>query len=80
MRYGIPTFQVHGKNLVHFGGFKQHVSFFPGSVAMRVFAKALQPYRTSKGTVQFPWGVRIPYRLITRIVKYRLTENLAKVQ
>jgi uncharacterized protein YdhG (YjbR/CyaY superfamily) len=26
--YGIPTYKLNG-NLVHFGGFKDHVSFFP---------------------------------------------------
>lgn len=33
MRYGIPTFRYLKKNLVHFGGFKDHVSFFRARLA-----------------------------------------------
>ena len=27
--YGIPTFVMDGKNLVHFGGYKSHIGFYP---------------------------------------------------
>jgi len=36
--YGIPTFTFHG-NLVHFGGFKTHIGFFPASSPMDEFKK-----------------------------------------
>lgn len=76
IRYGIPTFQLHG-NLVHFGGFAKHVSFFPAPSAIRAFAKELKPYVTSKGTVQFPLGKKVPYALVARMVAFRVKENLA---
>lgn len=76
--YQIPTFKLHG-NLVHFGAFKHHISFFPSSSPISVFAQALAPYETSKGTIKFPIGRPIPYTLIQKIVAFRVQENLAKV-
>ncbi|NWF65066.1 MAG: hypothetical protein HXY38_12255, partial [Chloroflexi bacterium] len=29
MSYGIPTFKLNGKNLVHFSAFKEHIGFYP---------------------------------------------------
>lgn len=75
--YGIPTFKLGG-NLVHFGGFKKHVSFFPGPEAIRVFKKELSPYTISKGTIQFPLDVRLPIALIKKIVKFRVMQSTLK--
>ncbi len=78
IKYGIPTFVLNGKNLVHFGGFKSHVSFFPTSSGIRAFEKELAKYKTSKGTVQFPFNKPIPYGLVVRIVKFRVKESMGK--
>lgn len=75
--YGIPTFTLHG-NLVHFGGFKTHIGFFPGASGVASFKKELAGYKTSKGTIQFPLDKKLPLGLITRIVKFRVKENLQK--
>ena len=72
MSYGIPTFKLNGKNLVHFGGFKNHIGFFPGAEAIELFQKELLPYKTSKGTVQFPLDKPIPCPLVKKIVKHRV--------
>lgn len=74
--YGIPTFQLNG-NLVHFAAFKGHISFFPGGKARAQF-KELSKYAGGKGTVQFPDDKALPLGLVTRIVKFRVKENLAK--
>jgi uncharacterized protein YdhG (YjbR/CyaY superfamily) len=37
--YGMPTFKLNGKNLVHFGGFKKHVGFFPTPKGIVKFKK-----------------------------------------
>jgi uncharacterized protein YdhG (YjbR/CyaY superfamily) len=76
--YGIPTFKVKGKNLVHFGGFKNHTSFFPGASGIEAFKNELSGYKVSRGTVRFPLGKPLPLDLITRIVKFRLKENQEK--
>ncbi len=73
--YGIPTFKFKNKNLVHFGGFKDHVSFFPGPAGITAFKKHLAPYVVSKGTIQFPLDKKLPLSLITKIVKFRLAQS-----
>jgi uncharacterized protein YdhG (YjbR/CyaY superfamily) len=30
--YGMPTFTFHGKYLLYFGAFKNHMSVFPGTI------------------------------------------------
>ena len=77
MSYGIPTFTLRG-NLVHFGGFKNHIGFFPTSSGVAAFRKELSDYKTSKGTIQFPFDTPLPLGLVTKIVKYRVKENLKK--
>ncbi len=73
INYGIPTFKQNGKNLVHFASYKSHVGFYPGAQAIEDFKKELTPYKTSKGTIQFPLDRPIPYELIIKI-----TESLLK--
>jgi uncharacterized protein YdhG (YjbR/CyaY superfamily) len=75
--YRIPTFYYNG-NLVHFAAFKNHIGFFPTSSGVAAFQKELKGYKTSKGTVQFPFGEPLPLRLIARMVKFRVKENAAK--
>ena len=75
MKYGIPTFRLHGRNLVHFGAFKNHVSFFPGASGVAEFKDDVTGYTVSKGTIQFPIDKRLPTALITKIVKFRVKEE-----
>ncbi len=73
--YGIPTFKLNG-NLVHFAGHKNHIGFYPGPSAIRAFEKELMAYKRAKGSVQFPHEKPIPLALVTKVVKYRVKENL----
>lgn len=75
--YGIPTFYLKG-NLVHFAGYKNHIGFYPGSVAIDKFKNELSGYKTSKGTVQFPLDKPLPLNLIKDIVKMCIKSNLEK--
>ncbi len=76
--YGIPTFDLNGRHLVHFAVYKNHVGFYPTSSGIRAFKKELASFKTSKGTVQFPITEPIPFDLIKEIVKYRVKENLSE--
>lgn len=71
IKYGIPTFVWKGKNAVHFGGFQNHIGFYPGAEAMQVFSEKFTNYKTSKGTVQFPIQQELPWGLIEEIVEFR---------
>ena len=75
--YMMPTFKLHG-NLVHFAAFKNHIGFYPGASGIAAFQEELAGYETSKGTVQFPLDKRVPLSLITKIVKFRVQQNLDK--
>lgn len=70
--YAIPTFDLDGTHLVHFAGFARHVGLYPTPVGMETFAEALKPYKTGKGSVQFPLDQPLPEELIRRIVEYRV--------
>jgi len=76
--YGIPTFKLKGKNVVHYAAFKNHISLFPGASGVQAFEEQLTSYTTSKGTIQFPLNQPLPMELITTIVKFRIEETLAK--
>ena len=77
INYGIPTFTLKG-NLVHFAGFKKHIGFYPTPTGIEKFKKELSVYEGAKGSVQFSLDKPIPYRLISKIVKFRVKENLER--
>lgn len=74
--YQMPTFTLKG-NLVHFAAFKNHIGFYPTPTGIEKFKKELSVYEGAKGSVQFPLDKPIPYDLISKIVKFRVKENLA---
>jgi uncharacterized protein YdhG (YjbR/CyaY superfamily) len=77
--YQMPAFTLKG-NLVYFGAFKNHIGFYPIPSGIEAFKKELSAYEQGKGSVQFPLDKPIPYDLISRIVKFRVQENLAKAE
>ncbi|HDT13067.1 MAG TPA: DUF1801 domain-containing protein [Candidatus Aminicenantes bacterium] len=77
IRYGMPAYAFEGP-LVYFAAFEKHISFFPTSSGVDEFRRELAAYKTSKGTVRFPLGTRIPHGMIARIVKFRVQENRAR--
>ncbi|MEY2904468.1 MAG: hypothetical protein RJA52_484 [Bacteroidota bacterium] len=70
IKYGIPTFVEKG-NLFHFAAYPTHIGFYPGSEVIQVFAKNLKPYKTGKGTVQFPLDKPLPLDLIEQMIHFR---------
>jgi uncharacterized protein YdhG (YjbR/CyaY superfamily) len=77
IKYGIPTFVLNG-NVVHFGGYKNHIGFYPAPMGIEAFAAETAKYETGKGTLQFPIDKPLPLELISRIVKFRVEKNLEK--
>lgn len=75
--YAIPTFDLNG-HLVHFAGYEKHIGFYPTGSGIEAFKDELKPYKSGKGSVQFPLGQPLPTDLIRRIVEFRVEENTGK--
>lgn len=73
--YQMPTFYLEG-NLVHFAGYKNHIGFYPAPSGISAFEEEIKKYKYAKGSVQFPVDAPLPLDLITKIVKFRVDENL----
>ncbi len=80
LSYGIPTFDLGGRHLVHVAGYRDHVGFYPGSSGVAAFATELAEagYRTSRGTVRLPHDRPLPTDLVERIVRFRVAEEEAR--
>ncbi len=78
--YGMPTYKLNGKNLLHFAGYKKHIGFYPTPSAVEKFSKELSKYKTSKGAIQFPLDAKLPEVLINKIIKFRVVENTNKAK
>ncbi|HXA00949.1 MAG TPA: DUF1801 domain-containing protein [Cytophagaceae bacterium] len=77
--YGMPAFKLNGM-LVWFAAHSKHIGFYPKASGIETFKKELSIYKSAKGSVRFPFDKPLPLRLITKIVKFRVTENLQKVK
>lgn len=77
--YGIPAFTLNGM-LVWFAAFKNHVGFYPRTSAIAAFKKKLSAYKGAKGSVQFPFDKPLPLGLVSRMVKFRVKENMSKAK
>ncbi len=65
--------------LVYFAGFKNHVGFYPPVRGNAQLSKAVAKYAGPKGNLRFPYDEPLPLALITRIVKHKVRQDLAKV-
>lgn len=74
--YAVPTFDLHGRHLVHFAGYHGHIGFYPGGTSgMEAFQEELRPFKQGKGSVQFPLDRPLPLDLIRRMVAFRVAEE-----
>jgi uncharacterized protein YdhG (YjbR/CyaY superfamily) len=77
--YQMPTFTLKG-NLVHFAAHKKHIGFYPTPSGIQAFEQELSIYDTSKGAIRFPTDKPLPLDLISKIVKFRVNENLKNAE
>ncbi len=77
--YAMPAYKLGGM-LVYFAGYVGHIGFYPGAGGIAAFKDELSGYKWAKGSVQFPLDKPLPLKLITRIVKFRLEENIKRTQ
>ena len=77
--YQMPTFALKG-NLVHFAAYQKHIGFYPAPSGIQEFKKELSVYEGAKGSVKFPIDKPLPLELISKIVKFRVSENLKNAE
>ena len=73
--YQMPTFALKG-NLVHFAALTHDIGFYPTSSGIEAFKQELSAYSGTPGSVRFPLNQPLPMDLISRIVRFRVAENL----
>jgi len=77
--YQMPAYKFHGM-FVYFAAYKSHIGFYPGASPIMAFQKEISIYKNAKGSVQFPIDQPLPLGLVTKMVKFRLQENLEKAE
>ena len=80
MSYAIPTFDLNGRHLVHFAGYEGHVGFYPAPSGIAAFKAELKPFKSAKGSVQFPLDRPLPADLIRRMVAFRVEEEASRLR
>ena len=75
MAYGMPGYKLNKKPFIYFGGFKNHIGFYPIPSGVEAFRQEFVDYSTSKGGIKFPHDKAIPFDMIKKIIKFRITEN-----
>lgn len=73
--YGMPCLKQNGV-LLYYGNFKKHYSLFAMPVTMDAFKKELEKFKISKGTIQFQHGDKLPKKLISDMVKFRVKQKM----
>ncbi len=75
--YGIPTFTLDGKVLLHLGAWKAHWSLYPATAKLIEAVPALATYKASRGTVKFAYDAPIALAAIKAAATARANELAA---
>ena len=76
--YQIAAFELNGKGLLSFAGWKNHVSIYPIPPGSDSFNKEIAPYVDGKGTLKFPLDKPLPMKLIGKVIILHVTANLKR--
>ncbi len=71
MSYGLPTYRINGKNMIHFGAYSRHIGVYATPDGHAQFEAELDAYKRGKGSVQFPIDRPMPYDLIVKMAVFR---------
>jgi uncharacterized protein YdhG (YjbR/CyaY superfamily) len=77
--YNMPAFKLHGI-LVYYAAHKEYIGLYPTASGIEIFKNEISAYKWSKGAVQFPIDKPMPLDLISKIVKFRLNEDIEKAK
>ncbi len=75
--YRMPALRQHGI-LIYFAAFKNHIGFYPPIRGDARIEAAAARYAGEKGNLRFSLDEPIPYALIGRLTRLRVSQDLAK--
>jgi uncharacterized protein YdhG (YjbR/CyaY superfamily) len=79
LSYGMPAFEIEGKVVAGFDGFKNHCSYFPHSGSVLEELEAFPDWcEVSKGTLKFPIGKKLPKTLVRKLISVSRRQILEK--
>ena len=79
MSYGMPAYEIDGKVVAGFEGFKKHCSYFPHSGSVLEELDAFPEWcELSKGTLKFPIGKKLPKTLVRKLISVRRRQIIDK--
>lgn len=78
--YQIACFELNDRNLIHFAGWKKHISLYPIPAGDEAFEEEISKYTNGKGTVKFPLDAPLPMKLVEKIVKLHVKANAARAK
>jgi uncharacterized protein YdhG (YjbR/CyaY superfamily) len=67
--YNMPTLTLGDRRVVHYAGWKKHISLYPAPEGDDDLEREVAPYVAGKGTLKFPLDRPLPHDLIARIVQ-----------
>ncbi len=77
--YNMPAYKLKGF-LVSFAAWKKHIGLYPVPAGDESFKKQIALYKEEKNTAQFIYDKPLPVKLITKLVKLRVKENMELVK
>ena len=79
LSYGMPAFEIDGKVVASFDGFKKHCSYFPHSGSVLEELEGFPEWcEVSKGTLKFPIGKKLPKTLVRKLISVRRGQIIQK--
>lgn len=73
--YGMPTFKVHGRGVIGYAAWKNHLAIYPMSGELLVrYADQLTGYASTKGSLHFTPDRPIPPAVLRDLVRSRLAD------
>jgi uncharacterized protein YdhG (YjbR/CyaY superfamily) len=74
--YRMPAIELDRRIVVWYAAFRDHVSVFPASEALKAaLGEDLTPFLSGRGTIRFGLTDPLPEELVGRIVRARIEEN-----
>ncbi|MCA0329242.1 MAG: DUF1801 domain-containing protein [Actinobacteria bacterium] len=67
VRYGMPAVMLGGRYAIHYAGWKKHIGLYPVPRFEGPLETDVEPYRSSKDTVNIKHTEPLPEQLVSRI-------------